>query len=108
MSTSIIYEGKTIGFKTMLDGQGFIGARRRINAHDICPICKKPFTPEGTTSVLLIISNQADVPNRFCHTECTIDKTLEYVFKIIADSYEEAKQHINWMKENGWHMSAEI
>jgi len=102
MNTTIRYDGKPVGFRMMPDGASFIKTRCRIEERDICPICNNEFTPENTTSVILVISNQVDVPNRFCHTECLSDKTLEHAFQLILHSYEDAKEHIKWLKEHGW------
>lgn len=102
--TNIEYCGKTIGFKTFEDGQFFIRTRKRIGIEDACPLCLKPFTADNTTSVILVVSNQAGIPNRFCHTECTADKTLEYVVQIIAASYARALKAVEELKQSGWHV----
>ena len=88
---SITHNGKTVGFRRLPDGQRFIQARHRIGKHDLCPLYNVAFAPENTTAVILIISNQAGVPNRFCHEECLADKTLEYAFHEIAEDWEAAK-----------------
>lgn len=93
---------KKVGFKKMNDGEQFIKTRQKIGEKDICPLCKTPFTFNNTTAILLVISNQVGVPNRFCHSECIADKSLEWVFKIINDDYEIAKKYIKWLEESGW------
>jgi len=52
-------------------------------------------------SVTLIISNQANVPNRFVHDECLAQYSLEYAFKLIADDYEAAKAYAHWFPSSG-------
>jgi len=92
----IQYDGKVVSFRRMHDGQRFIAVRKRIKVKDFCPLCKKRFLPENTTSVSLVISNQAGVPNRFVHDECLEDKTLEYAFRLIAEDWKEAQRYQDW------------
>lgn len=93
---SIRWNGKIVSFRKMPDGKRFIRVRRRIKEHDVCPLCKAAFVDENTTSVVLIISNQAGVPNRFVHSECLADKTDEYVFRLIAEDYKDALEFAHW------------
>ena len=93
---SFTYNGKGVGLRLMTDGQGFIKTRSRIVDSDTCPICRKVFTKDNTTSIVLIISNQIGIPNKFVHIECMEDKTPEYAFKIIADDYKEALKYKHW------------
>lgn len=96
MSRTIRWNGKTVGFRNMPDGKRFVQVRRGWGNKDVCPLCKRVFTKSTTTSVILIISNQVGVPNRFVHSECLIDKTDEYAFRLIAEDYEAAKKYSDW------------
>jgi len=96
MSRHILYEGKRILFREMPNGKRFIEVRRRIGSRDVCPLCKQIFRKSTITSVVLITSSQVDIPNRFVHSECLVNKTDEYAFKLIAEDYEEAKKYSDW------------
>ena len=93
---NIKYDGKTVAFKRIEDGQKFIVARRRYQHTDVCPLCKITFTPQSVTAVVLIVSNQAGIPNRVVHEECLEDKTDEYAFRLISMDYKESKAYADW------------
>lgn len=96
MNRSIKWKDKTIGFCDLPDGSQFVQARQRIDEMDICSICKKYFQAHNTTSVVLIISNQAGIPNRFVHSECMEGKTDEEVFALIAKHWEKVQKYKGW------------
>jgi hypothetical protein len=102
-NNTIQWEGKNVAFAPIEDGVKFINARRRYSKFaGVCPICKIEFDENNTTSLWLVISNQVGIPNRYCHSECFVDKTFEYVFKIIYDDYQLAKFHMEWLQNSGW------
>lgn len=101
MSDSIKYDGKTVSFRKITTGGTFVAARRKMGNIDICPICKKKFTVKSTTVVILIISNQVGIPNRFVHSECNEGKTFEYMFNIIANSWKCAQDYKHWFTLGG-------
>ena len=67
---------------------------------EVCPICKEPITPQNTTDIWFIISNQVGVPNRYVHAGCFTE--FEETFQEIADDYERARVHIEWLVNSGW------
>jgi hypothetical protein len=92
-----MYEGKPVAFRLMLDGKQFIYNRKKVKKNpDICPLCRKPFIEETITSVILIISNQVGIPNRFVHSECMANLTEEYALHCIANDYQEALKYYHW------------
>ena len=95
----IQYEGKTVGFRVINDVRKFTAARRRYGHIDICPLCLEKFSSKNQSSVILVISNQAGIPNRMLHNECMEGKTAEYAFKLIADSYAVAMQYAHWFPD---------
>ena len=95
----IDYDGKKVGFRFMEDGPAFVRARKRLGNIDYCPLCDEVFTLDNVTSVVLIVSNQVDVPNRFCHSECFGDQTPKQAFKIIADNYKRFLQFRGWISD---------
>jgi len=97
----IDWKGKLVCFRQMPDGAKFVRTRLKIGHEDTCPLCKKRFGLDNVTSVTLIISNQANVPNRFVHDECLAQYSLEYAFKLIADDYEAAKAYAHWFPSSG-------
>lgn len=96
MTESIQWNGLHVGFRVLQDGVKFVKTRQRLGEKDMCPLCKKYFQVHGTTSVVLVISNQAGVPNRFLHSECVKDKTKEYAFGLIAQDWEDAQKYKDW------------
>lgn len=88
------YDGKPVQVRSQ--GQEFNEARRRFNHRDICPYCveriKKP------DAVVLIISNQAGIPNRVAHKSCFRNQGDEAINNL-ARSYEEAQKHAHWFKD---------
>lgn len=91
------WNGKHVSFRAMPDGEQFIKARKGIYREpDVCPLCKCAFSIESTTGVVLIISNQAGIPNRFVHEECLEDKTDEYAFQLIVQDYKTAQLYKDW------------
>ena len=95
---SIRYGGKTVSFREYSDDQAkkFVEARLRYGNMDVCPLCKRRFVVKNTTGVVLIVSNQVGIPNRFVHSECMADKTDEYAFRLIAEDYKEAQKYADW------------
>lgn len=89
----IRYEGKSVAFRALPDGRKFVAARRRLGHIDVCPLCKTKFTLDTITGVVLVVSNQAGIPNRFVHQECLEDKTDEYAFRLIVEDWNVANQH---------------
>ena len=96
---SIKYEGKTVAFRIIDNGRMFMAARRRYRYIDVCPLCLEKISSENQSPVILVISNQAGIPNRMLHNECMEGKTAEYAFKLIADSYAIAKQSAHWFPD---------
>jgi len=95
----IEWDGKSVGFRLMSDGISFVKTRRRIGFIDVCPICKEKFSVSKITGVILIISNQVGIPNRFIHVECLEDKTYAYAFSIIAEDWKEAQPYKDWFPQ---------
>jgi hypothetical protein len=97
---TIQWDGKIVGFRFISDIAETIRWRKLYSKPClICAICKCEIT-EG--SVWLVISNQANIPNRYCHSKCVQGKTFNETMKLIADDYEMAKFHIEWLKNSGW------
>jgi hypothetical protein len=92
----IWHDGHKVSFREQKRGSEFIAARRRFGFRDVCPLCKQRFTEKTTTTVVLIVSNQAGVPNRFVHGECLADTTDEYAWRMIAEDYEQSKRYADW------------
>ena len=96
---SIKYEGKTVAFRIIDNGRMFMAARRRYRYIDVCPLCLEKISSENQSPVILVISNQAGIPNRILHSECMEGKTAEYAFELIADSYAIAMESAHWFPD---------
>ena len=99
MINDIQYEGKTVAFRIVIDVQKFIAERKRNGHMDVCPLCLEKFSSENQLPVILVISNQAGIPNRILHSECMEGKTAEYAFELIADSYTIAMESAHWFPD---------
>jgi hypothetical protein len=93
---NIWWDGKQVAFVPMPDGKRFVEVAQRHGDHHHCPLCRRTFEAETTTSVTLIISNQAGVPNQFVHDECLAPLTDAFAFRYIAEDYQEAKKYAHW------------
>ena len=110
---SVRHNGKTVRFHRVLDGHQFLRNRKGIvlllgGEHDICPLCKQAFTLDNTSEIVLVISDRAGVPNRFLHVECTQDKTIEYVWNLIAEDWEAAQKYLHWFDRTCEEITQEI
>lgn len=94
---SILYEGKTVSFREFKDGERCARVRKnaRSGSYDICPLCLEEII-EVPGTVVLVVSNQAGVPNRFIHKECMGDSTLEYIFNVLVADWQIAKKYKHW------------
>lgn len=95
-SRTVMHDGKTVAFRNIPDGRQFARMRHRMREKDRCALCKEAFALENTTGVVLVISNQAGIPNRFVHSECMEDKTPEHAFRLIAEDWKEAQKYEGW------------
>lgn len=94
---TIQWNDKVVGFRFISDSEKTIKYRKEHSEPLICAVCKQDIE-EG--SIWLIISNGAGIPNRYCHSKCL--KNFSETMKLIADDYEMAKFHIEWLKNSGW------
>jgi hypothetical protein len=92
----IPHNGKHVALREILDGSKFIAARIRYGHTDVCPLCKARFTENNVGHLVMFISNQAGVPNRFVHGHCMASKTDEYAWALIAEDYDRSKQYADW------------
>jgi hypothetical protein len=97
---SILYNGKTVSIRAIEDSEKFIQSRIRIfGKKDICPLCRQHI---DSGDITLIVSNQANIPNRIAHNACFADKTDEYAFRLIAEDYQRFQQfekdYEGWME----------
>jgi hypothetical protein len=99
ITVNIRHEGKTVSFRIISEGRGFMEARRRFGNLDVCPLCKERISPK-VARVWLVISNQVGVPNRILHDECMQEKTPEYAFRLIAEDYKEAQRYRDWFPKD--------
>ena len=74
---TIPWNGSHVAFKRWEDGTKWTKARQRLGHSDICPLCLDGFDSRDSSPVILIVSNQAGVPNRTVHSKCFDDKTPE-------------------------------
>jgi len=94
---NIQWRGKNIGYSNQ--GQKFCDARQRLGHNDICPLCNEKIAND----VILIVSNQANMPNRILHEECFSKEEPEKIMDLLAERYEEAKQMAVSYKQNYAH-----
>ena len=97
MKHSIKWGDKTVVFYFYAD---YFRNRRVVRPRQICAICKQMIT-EG--DIWLIISNQVGVPNRQIHAKCFT--AFEDTFQQIADDYERARVHLEWLQMGRYQQS---
>lgn len=75
-----------------------IEARRRLDHLDVCPLCEEKIRPTNGLEVVMMISNQAGIPNRILHGDCFDKHTPEHALRFIAGSYEESLCYAHWFE----------
>jgi hypothetical protein len=86
--------GRKVNFRSVPDG--FTAARKRLDHFDICPLCKE----QTCDPSILMISNQAGVPNRIIHRACFDDLDPYEVWQTIFRDWQDAQVYRDWFPES--------
>ena len=91
------WDGKIVQFRVIEDGRKFNAGRQRVlGKPEICPVCHMPLLPSGPEKVVLMISNQAGIPNRVLCYDCFDKGTPAYTLRKIAEDYAAAQEYAGW------------
>lgn len=95
------WKGKSVALRAIKNGEKFMASRKRYGFTDICPICREKLEVRPQ-ELILVISNQANIPNQILHQECTTGKTDDEVVDFLGNDFEEfkksSKRFAAWIK----------